>query len=251
MAIWRVWMVLWVSFRSLRRLRAGAERRDGVKLRWASEVLSFVGARTRLMGKPYGGGPVILVGNHLSYLDIALLLRFVPAASFVGKEELRSWPLFGACMEEAGTVFVRRESLFSRGRALEELRERIFSGRRPVVIFPSGTTSLAEEKPWRGGAFRLAAEGGIPLQAFRIRYFPPRPAAFIGDDSFLLHLWRLCRGGLVAAHIEFAEPETVSDPLAARRRWNLWCRGAEELGAEPLEGQALAHADEGKGVLHG
>jgi 1-acyl-sn-glycerol-3-phosphate acyltransferase len=167
--------------------------------------------------------PTIFVGNHLSYLDIPVLLTKAPQANFVAKAELARWPLFGRGMREAETIFVKRESVVSRGAVRETLLEAVGDG-KSVAVFPSGTTRLREDKDWRPGAFRLAEESGVPLQAFRLRFDPLREAAYIDNDSFLPHLLRLCRQGGVKAEIEFAAPEVVRDWKSSLAKAQAWCR---------------------------
>jgi 1-acyl-sn-glycerol-3-phosphate acyltransferase len=223
-ALSRVGKVLWVSFRALRALRTPGSDPGQIKLEWASQMLRLTGLSAEVLGVPVSQRPVILIGNHLSYLDIPLLLRSAPQVSFVAKEELKSWPIFGEGMARTGTFFVKRDSAESRGRAMESLRNALALTPKPIAIFPSGTTSLDEKVHWKSGAFRLAGETGIPIQAFRIRYEPCRPAAFVGSDSFLLHLWQVCRLPGIKASIEFAEPELVQDPEQAKGKWSQWCR---------------------------
>jgi 1-acyl-sn-glycerol-3-phosphate acyltransferase len=49
-----------------------------------------------------------LVGNHLSYLDIPLLMQSSPNISFVAKEEVGRWPVIGAGAHALNTIFVKR-----------------------------------------------------------------------------------------------------------------------------------------------
>lgn len=217
--------ILWNSYQGLRRIRVPDGDHEALKRAWALKTLEQANVLVQVKGTPCPDRPALFVGNHLSYLDIPLLLASAPGLGFVAKQELSSWPIFGEGMARAGAIFVNRESIKSRGQALAHVRNALSKERRQVAIFPSGTTTLAEEKGWQSGAFRLAHEARVPLQAFRIRYFPLRTAAFIDDDSFLWHLARLCRRGPVHALLEFAEPELVADPLAARAKWHSWCRG--------------------------
>ena len=64
---------------------------------------------------------------------------------------------------------------------------------RSIAIFPSGTTSLREERPWKKGAFEIAKEASVPVQLFRIDYQPLRVSAYIDDDNLLSSMWLLLR----------------------------------------------------------
>lgn len=190
------------------------------------EMLRLMNVKLTISGKPTAARPVVFVGNHLSYIDIPLLLLAVPEISFVAKEELASWPLFGTGMKLAGTIFVKRNSPQSRGAARESLRAALELDRKAIAVFPSGTTSLLEDRPWKNGAFRLAQQTGVPVQAFRLTYEPLRPAAFIDNDSFLLHLLKACRSGPIHARLEFGQTETVVDPVGSCSRLHAWAAEA-------------------------
>lgn len=197
-----------------------------IKRSWAKEMLKLLNVELTVTGLPLQTSPAIFVGNHISYLDIVLLMAVVPDITFVAKRELGDWPLFGEAARKAGTVFVDRSSLGSRMRVRATLRDALLEAPRPVAIFPSGTTSLSEQVPWKRGAFRIAQETESPLQAFRLSYTPLRKAAFIDNDLFPLHLLGACGPGVIKASIEFAAPELVSDPEEACARWRAWCQEA-------------------------
>ena len=49
----------------------------------------------------------LLVCNHLTYLDILVLVALTPAV-FVSKAEVQNWPVFGWFAKRSGTLFVDR-----------------------------------------------------------------------------------------------------------------------------------------------
>ncbi|HEY8278163.1 MAG TPA: lysophospholipid acyltransferase family protein [Bdellovibrionota bacterium] len=204
-----------------------------IKHSWATKQLEILATQVSVIGTPTTQRPAIFVGNHISYLDVLLLLSQVPDLSFVAKKELASWPIFGRGMKKAETIFVQRNSPESRAQVKEILRKALLEERKGMAVFPSGTTTLFEEKPWKNGSFRLAEELQVPLQAFRISYYPLRKAAFIDDDSLPVHLIRLLNYGPIYATIEFAEPVMVKNAVEAREWAHQWCRNggmaAEEL----------------------
>ena len=52
-------------------------------------------------------GPVIVIANHSSWLDIAVITAVAPVV-FVAKREVATWPLFGLLARLQRTVFVDR-----------------------------------------------------------------------------------------------------------------------------------------------
>ncbi|GLH72370.1 hypothetical protein GETHLI_08720 [Geothrix limicola] len=191
---------------------------------WAKDVLPLLNVDVQRVGsiEPLRS-PALFVGNHLSYLDIPVLLSQVPVV-FLGKAEIARWPLFGAAGRRAGMVFVKRESDGSRRQAVRAISDCLEARGMSLGLFPSGTTSLEEGRPWRPGAFKIAKEGGFLVQPFRLAYDPPRLAAFVGKDTLLPHLYRLLKAGPIRATLEFGEPRRVTDPLASAETCWHWSR---------------------------
>ena len=202
--------------------KTGAEM-ESLKSHWASEILSSLNIELKVLGRASSAGPVILVGNHLSYLDIPLLMANVRGLSFVAKAELKRWPVFGRGAVLLGTTFVERTSDGSRASAKAAIEETLKQGRK-VALFPSGTTCVSESREWRHGAFEIAHRLGIPIQPFRIRYSPLRTAAYIDNDFFPLHLFRLAKVGAVKASLELHASVAVEDVIDCSQRWRSWAK---------------------------
>ena len=66
----------------------------------------------------YTHKPLILVGNHSSYLDIIILGSILPAC-FVAKSEIRGWFFFGFLAKLQSSIFIDRRNL----RTLESLKK--------------------------------------------------------------------------------------------------------------------------------
>jgi 1-acyl-sn-glycerol-3-phosphate acyltransferase len=234
-AAWRLLRVLATIIR-YQRLAARSETLNGGQLPrgelqafltgWASDVLPLLNLTVHRIGAHAPlETPAIFVGNHLSYLDIPVLMSQVPVV-LLGKAEIAKWPIFGAAGRRAGMVFVKRESDGSRRQAAAAIHECLRSRGLSLGLFPAGTTTLDEGRPWRSGAFRIAQMGQVPVQPFRLAYDPIATAAFIGNDYLLPHLLRLLRAGFVTATIEFGAPRMVADPEAAARECWEWSRQA-------------------------
>jgi 1-acyl-sn-glycerol-3-phosphate acyltransferase len=190
---------------------------------WGEEMLATLRVRIEATGDREFREPALLVGNHVSYLDIPLLMTQLPVV-FVAKSQIGKWPVFGEACRSVGTVFVERESGHSRKLAGEAIGPYIRREHRSVAIFPSGTTTVDEAKPWRWGAFLIAKRYDIPVRPFRLKYTPLRRAAFIDADIFPVHLWQLINAGEIRAEIEFHAPVRVGDPEADAERWWRWSR---------------------------
>lgn len=204
---------------------------QGFMKSWAREVLDIINVEVEIRGEvPHDTTPALFVGNHVSYTDIPLLMASVPIV-FVSKEEISRWLVIGAASKRAGTVFVKRESGPSRARTMESIANCIIRDRQSVAIFPSGTTTLDESKPWRNGVFKLAHQNNIPVQPFRITYKPLRIMAYIDKDFFPTHLWNLLASGKrCKAVIEFGAVQTITDPTADCESLWKWSQDAHDRG---------------------
>src|SRR5580658_7624718 len=65
------------------------------------------GIRITVFGKPVQDRGVLMVANHTSYFDI-LVLSGLAQISFVAKNEVAGWPIFGTLAKLQETVFVQR-----------------------------------------------------------------------------------------------------------------------------------------------
>lgn len=155
------------------------------KKRWAESVMSYVGYKLTHQGEFSEHGPRIYVGNHVSYLDILLLMAVNPKVAFLAKKEVRSWPILGIAAVRVGTLFVDRESKHDREKLRQQLGEQLLQNKSQLVIFPSGTTTLNEEKMWKKGIFEIAQHYNIPVQLFKIDYTPYRESSFVDDDTMI------------------------------------------------------------------
>lgn len=190
---------------------------------WALETLTRFNVDLQTMGTPSNKTPLLFVGNHISYLDIVLLMAAVPRVSFVAKKELSLWPVFGTAARSLNTIFVDRGSQDSRAAARTAIREGLTAGKR-ITVFPSGTTTVDEAKQWRFGAFEVAHQMGAYIQPFRLTYTPLRHTAYIDNDFFPWHLYNLARGPHIQARLEFAEPQPVLDPQVDCLKWQEWSK---------------------------
>lgn len=198
---------------------------EEIQLQWAHDTIRKFNISLDVKGTVSPTRPMLFVGNHISYVDIVLLMETVPSIAFVAKKEISYWPIFGNAARATQTILVKRENTESRKAARVAIEEGLRRQQR-IAIFPSGTTCIDEKKAWRRGAFELAKENQVMIQPFRISYLPLRPVAYIDDDFFPVHIFKLMRLKNLKAQIEFHDPVEVTDPQADCDRWWAWARGA-------------------------
>jgi len=219
----------------LRKLHGGRAPRPEMEhyiSTWSHSVLKSLGVSLKTSGTP-ASEPVLLVGNHMSYIDIPLVCA-ATAAVFVAKKELSSWQIIGYTCNCTAIVWVERVYGASCRDAGSAIAPAIKEKGNKVVLFPSGTTTLDENVLWKRGAFKIAHEHQLKVQPFRIRYTPLRRAAFIGKDLFVPHLWKLLTDGGVQATLEWGQPQLITDvrkDCEAMQRWTM-----EGLSGETTKG---------------
>ncbi|WP_210569646.1 1-acyl-sn-glycerol-3-phosphate acyltransferase [Streptomyces sp. GESEQ-4] len=183
-----------------------AARRDALVRRWCRAVVQAAGVRVRLTGTAAPTGGMLLVANHISWLDIPLLAAVRPAR-MLAKAEIRQWPVAGGLTAASGALFIERDRL----RALPETVARIAEAMRAgaaVVAFPEGSTWCGRAQgPFRRAVFQAALDAGVPVQPVRLHYrFDNGPSstapAFVGEDSLLSSMWRVVTARGLVAEVE-------------------------------------------------
>ena len=184
---------------------------------WHRRLCRVIGLDLQVRGTPAGGG-VLLVANHVSWLDIPVLGSLC-RTGFLSKAEVRQWPVVGWMAAAAGTAFIRRgghQASDIRG----QLAARITAGGR-VALFPEGTTTEgAGVGPFYPRLFAAALDANAPVQPVAIRYFSGETldpvAPFVGDESFGRHLWRVLGHRIDRVEVVFCPP--LQPPHGDRRR---------------------------------
>lgn len=209
---------LYATWRALRppaRLVGGEERLRGlVFMAWARASNRILGIRVRTDGEP-PDGPCLLVANHLSYLDIALL-QSRHDCTFVSMADVKDWPVMGRMAREVGTLFVDRERRADAFRAAADIEQALRAG-RTVVLFPEGRAGDGVDvRPFRSALLEPAVRLGVPVAWAALAYSTPpdQPRAaevvcWADDMSFGAHLLRLMRLTRIDARIAYGDAPIV------------------------------------------
>ncbi len=148
-------------------------------------------------------GPVVIVANHVSYLDAIALAAAVPCAP-IAKGEVASWPMIGTAASQLGVIFVARDSVWSRARALRRAHAALLAG-VSVVNFPEGTTTDGTKLlPFQRGIFGLARLAGVSVLPVAVRC--ARELAWHGNAPFLPHYVAMARLPAPAIRLELGQP---------------------------------------------
>lgn len=183
----------------------------------ASYVLASLGITCTIEGDPPVRG--LVVANHLSYLDIAILSAAMPCF-FIAKAEVKRWPVFGWTARRGGTLFLDRSSLTSANHVAHRIVDRLKLP-IPVLLFPEGTsTDGSQVLPFHSRLMHPATAAGAPITAAAVSYSiedgpdgkaPERELCWYGDEHFLPHLWKVLGVRRFSARLQFGQPQVYAD----------------------------------------
>lgn len=193
---------------------------------WGRGVCWGLAVRLTVVGDPPRGGAFV-VSNHLSYLDIPVLVSQMSAV-FVSKSEVADWPLIGRGARAMGTVFLARQ----RKRELPAVNRQIeaaLAAGDGVVVFPEGTSTKGDQVlAFRPSLLAPAADAGLAVRSAVLHYQTPphdppasQSVCWWGDMAFAPHVAVLLRLERIDARLEFA-PESHSDLDRKRLAEKLW-----------------------------
>lgn len=207
---------------------------------WHIGLCRVFGMPVRVIGTPQPTTtPVMFISNHISYLDI-LVMGSKIEASFVAKNDVATWPIFGFLSSLQQTAYISRASKD----ALKErhsLQSYLHTG-KSIIFFPEGTTNNGRDiLPFKSSMFALAldhhlTDGRLVIQPFSIRIVPKDGPtgesdavnyawAFDDDTPLVTHLMRFAGGHGCILELVFHE---IVDPKKYNDRKAL-CRTVETM----------------------
>jgi 1-acyl-sn-glycerol-3-phosphate acyltransferase len=216
-AVWRAWRALvhvlhglWVMRREFDRMTPAQTRL--VVREWSRRMLRIMGVELEVRGVVHESGPLLVVANHISWLDI-LVMNACQPARFVSKADARHWPVLGTLISGAGTLFIERENRRDAMRVVHLMAERLVD-RDIVAVFPEGTTGDGRQVlPFHANLLQAAISTGTPVLPVAIGYRDPVAGGisdaplFIGDTTLLSSIWTTLRSDGVLAVVQHGEPE--------------------------------------------
>jgi 1-acyl-sn-glycerol-3-phosphate acyltransferase len=170
-----VWTAGCITLALLVLLLTGGRRRIPLRMAsrlWAPGLLVGAGARLRVTGlqRVDFSKPHVFVANHQSMIDICALFRALPVPiRFVIKQELAKVPFIGWYARAMGMVFIERGHAREAAERLHGVVSLVCAG-ESLCAFPEGTRSRdGSVGPFKGGAFQVALQAGVPVVPIAIR----------------------------------------------------------------------------------
>jgi 1-acyl-sn-glycerol-3-phosphate acyltransferase len=189
---------------------------------WSLQVLKVLGITLRVQGTPPAQGPLLLVANHISWLDIAVI-HAAGYCRFVSKSDVKHWPIVGTLATGAGTLYIERESRRDAMRVVHHMAERLRAG-EVVAVFPEGTTGDGRAMlPFHANLLQAAISADVPVLPLALRFIDVHTGAlhfapsFVGNETLLGSLWRTLGADTLGAEVRFGTPERAEG--RDRRTW--------------------------------
>lgn len=136
----------------------------------------FCGTRCEFRGQ-LPNHRCIVAAKHQSFLDVMMLMLWVPEPRFVMKRTVMYVPILGLYAIRLGCIPIDRGK---RGEAMRSIIEGSRKGRAAsgqIIIFPQGTrTAPGSDVPYKGGVAKLYQETRLPLSLVAVNtgWFWPR-----------------------------------------------------------------------------
>lgn len=183
----------------------------------------LLGVRITTLGRRVNEQPLLIVANHVSWLDISVITTVAPVV-FVAKREVAQWPVVGLLARMQRSIFVDRTRRHETRKVNGEIARRLAEGDL-VVLFAEGTSSdgnrvLAFRTALLGAARDALAEasgaGQVWIQPLSIAYTSMlglplgragrHAVAWYGRAALWPHLRRLAARGAIDVVVNWGEP---------------------------------------------
>ena len=189
-----------------------ASMRFRIERRWNIGFLNILNIKIRVHGVAPSSlsRNIMLVSNHVSWLDV-YLLNAVRPARFISKIEVRHWPIIGWLAYKTGTLFIDRSKRHDTKRVNHAVSS-ILSHGGCVAVFPEGTTSNGSLlRPFHASLLQPAVHSQSHVWPAAIRYTHAdgtlnTAPAYIDELTFGDSLALILSQTVIYAEIEFMPP---------------------------------------------
>lgn len=171
---------------------------------WSQRLLQHLGIALEVRGQLPVSGPLLVLANHMSWLDIMVMNAAFPAR-FVSKSDVKHWPLIGALITGGGTLYIERESRRDAMRVVHHMADALGAG-DVLAVFPEGTTGDGRELlPFHANLLQAAIAARAPVQPVALAFVDAASGqrsdapVYVGNTTLLASIWRtLSTPGVVA-----------------------------------------------------
>jgi len=194
-------------------------QRNRIVRGWSRALMAVCGVRVTVLGDLpeelactgilAGSNGRLLLVNHVSWIDIFAVDAALPAR-FVAKAEIGKWPVMGALVTLAGTLYIERGRRHAVHAMNHRVRDRLRAG-ESVAVFPEGTTTDGQSLlSFHSNLVAPAMEVGCDVWPVALRYTekgrPSRATAFIDEMTLVDSMWRIAAARGLAVEVAFLTP---------------------------------------------
>lgn len=205
---------------------------------WSRTLLRVVGVRLVVCGDvpqgrlaqtgfSPGGRGLMLLANHVSWLDVHAINATVPSR-LVAKSEISRWPVLGTLASASGTLFVERGRRHAVHGVNQKIARHLQQG-ETVGVYPEGTTSDGGQLlPFHSNLVQPALDAQAQVRPVALRYTQygahSRAAAFIDNDALVTSLWRVLTAPRLVVELHWLA--AVPTHLQKRQEVAQWARAS-------------------------
>ena len=187
---------------------------------WHRLVARLIGLRVRVSGSLEADRPLMIIANHISWMDIVALSTIAPVC-FIAKSEVARIPFAGLLARLQRSVFIVREERRNSANQAREIASRLMAG-DIMVLFAEGTTGMGDQiLPFKSsllGAAQFAVSQAkaqkVKIQPVTIAYTHTHGvlnarrqrvrASWPGTIELLPHAGQMIRQGAIDVEVSFA-----------------------------------------------
>lgn len=136
---------------------------------------------------------LLVVANHVSWLDIFVISMLYPS-SFIAMKEIRTWPVIGRMVSNAGAVYIDRSSRKDID-VINASISQVLEQNGNVCFFPEARTTLGNGiLPLKAALFQAALNSNAPVQPLALRYYDEdvrTSAVSFAGVNLIRSLWQI------------------------------------------------------------
>lgn len=190
--------------------------------KWAKRAIAAMNFEIEVIGldpKLMAEKNFLLVGNHMSYIDILVTSSVLPSV-FVTSVDMGETPLLGPLAEMGGSIFVERRHRGKIENDMGVMAQTLRDGFN-VMIYPEGTSTNGQQiLPFKKSLLMSAVQAGKDILPVCLKYveidgepFGPANAdkvCWYGDMTFAPHFLGVMGVKKAKVQLHFLEPIQVT-----------------------------------------
>lgn len=183
--------------------------------------------------------PTLFLSNHISYLDVFVLGKYIPAF-FIAKSEVAGWPILGWLAKVQNTLFFERSG--KKVKQQMSVMSEHFNRKGNLILFPEGTSTEGEHvERFKSSLLQSAelAEDDVQIQPVTVAYTRYEGKvmdrqqrdqyAWYATMPFASHFFNVLGMGKAEVKIIFHTPVTLTT-FSSRKECAQYCQSQVASG---------------------